>query len=539
VYTKRVVLDFAELDGVQPSPGRVEVIGQLWRDAEPTMEDPWRDIQSALRESNGFFSVAGVTRAGDVFAAADRVRSRPVFYANLGAEVIVGTDPYRLLSRLDSEGRGRRSPFAAAEFLLCGYVTGSDTLHPDLKQLRAGEVLIARRLSDGYDFGITRYFQYRSTADIDKNMSWESATGELNEMATVAVSRLIEYANGAPIVIPLSGGRDSRLIAIKLKELDYGDVYCYTYGSLDGLEARVSREVAKQLGHRWLFVPYSQDTWRNLRQNAQFARYQQRAHMLSSVAYIQDWPAAGDLRRYFPSRAVFAPGHSHDFLAGSHIPWSWSANRSVHGWPELERALLKKHFSLWPRIALAQVFGEQEAESLWRSMALRRRESLRDFDLTDLEGLVQAFEHWDWSERQAKFIVNSVRGYEDHGYDWWLPWWDNRAFEFWGRVPLEFRLGKRLLNEYVDGLQRSYGIEGLPGQREDAARRFIATSAIGHRLMAGWHGLKRVRGTRALKHTMSWQALVEEEIARWPYSGIENINSYLSRAYVSRDVGVG
>jgi hypothetical protein len=140
------------------------------------------------------------------------------------------------------------------------------------------------------------------------------------------------------------------------------------------------------------------------------------------------------------------------------------------------------------------------------------------------------------TERSALHL-RSARGHEDHGYEWGVPWWDNRPFVLWGRVPPTFRLGRRLLNACVDGLERSRGLEGLPGQREDAARRFIATSALRRRFSADWHGLERTRGPRALNPTISWRALVAGEIPRRPYSGIENINSCLSRAYVSGGVG--
>ena len=37
-----------------------------------------------------------------------------------------------------------------------------------------------------------------------------------------------------------------------------------------------------------------------------------------------------------------------------------------------------------------------------------------------------AFESWDISERQPKFIVNSLRVYEYFGYEWWIPFWDKK-----------------------------------------------------------------------------------------------------------------
>jgi len=60
----------------------------------------------------------------------------------------------------------------------------------------------------------------------------------------------------------------------------------------------------------------------------------------------------------------------------------------------------------------------------------------------------------DWQERQAKFIVNSVRVYEFWGYEWRIPLWDNQLMDFFSGVPLKLRLEKKLYDPLVD---RVYG----------------------------------------------------------------------------------
>ena len=43
-------------------------------------------------------------------------------------------------------------------------------------------------------------------------------------------------------------------------------------------------------------------------------------------------------------------------------------------------------------------------------------------------------------ERQAKFIVNSVRVYEFFGYAWRIPLWDRELIDFFLKVPLKYRM---------------------------------------------------------------------------------------------------
>jgi len=69
------------------------------------------------------------------------------------------------------------------------------------------------------------------------------------------------------------------------------------------------------------------------------------------------------------------------------------------------------------------------------------------------EGGADILECWDWQERQAKFIVNSIRVYEFFGYKWRLPLWDKELIEYWARIPLEKRINRYLYFKYVNTKQ--------------------------------------------------------------------------------------
>lgn len=59
------------------------------------------------------------------------------------------------------------------------------------------------------------------------------------------------------------------------------------------------------------------------------------------------------------------------------------------------------------------------------------------------------YEYWNLQERQAKFILNSLRVYEYFGYEWQLFHWDLRLMDFWAKVPLELRLERKLWQHYA------------------------------------------------------------------------------------------
>src|SRR5207249_783080 len=114
-----------------------------------------------------------------------------------------------------------------------------------------------------------------------------------------------------------------------LRELGCRNVLCYSYGAEGNWEATISRELANYLGFRWTMAPYSRAGWRDWSATQGFQRYIASAGNFSAVPHIQDWPAVAEMRRRgeLPNDAVFVPGHSGDFLAGSHVP-KWYVTRS-------------------------------------------------------------------------------------------------------------------------------------------------------------------------------------------------------------------
>lgn len=87
-----------------------------------------------------------------------------------------------------------------------------------------------------------------------------------------------------------------------------------------------------------------------------------------------------------------------------------------------------------------EILPDIETESLFQ---------LSEMPIDTLEDVANAFECWEWQERQAKFIVNSCRVYEFWGYDWRIPLWNNEMMDFWARVPLGLRVGKRLYDGFL------------------------------------------------------------------------------------------
>jgi asparagine synthase (glutamine-hydrolysing) len=488
--------------------------------------DTWQETVARL---NGCFAAVTV-REPAVLAAVDRLRSIPLFYSAAGAACRISDSAYLIADA--SEGPSVNA-LAAAEFRLTGYVTGRETLDLRVNQLQAGE-LLRWDVANGGGPERRQYYEFchgdllsAPTADL---------ISRIEQVHANVFARLVRSSEGRTIVVPLSGGYDSRLIGTSLRDLGVRDVVCYSYGLLGNWEARISQELARYLGFRWEFVPYSADRWRTWAASERFRNYFHAAGNLTSVPHLQDWPAVFELHgaARIPSDSVFVPGHSGDFLAGSHIPKD-ILKRPNHSRREVLDAVYRAHYSLWD-------WPEQDSLNLRREFD-RKMESIvgRIADCTPEEA-ADRFERWDLQERQAKFICNSVRVYEDFGYEWRLPLFDHELMDFWARIPIEQRVGRKLYYDFVRERQR---LPVTSANRDRGAMMKLivdGVDAAGLRPLAQ-RGQRRVRRWRWRleyeRSSLGWFAIVDPKFFRQTYSGKELAHSYFALAYCDAFAGAG
>jgi asparagine synthase (glutamine-hydrolysing) len=503
---------YAHLDG------RFCAAGELATALDRTATDSaWIETIGRL---NGCFAVV-TQRDGLVLAAVDRIRSIPLFYRFDKLDVHLSDSAYRVLPA----GPGTVDTNAATEFCLTGYVTGPETLCAGVLQLEAGEIIRvepSRALAPERH----RYHRFRHGDFLAADIA--DLIARLENVHTGVFRRLVNSIGGRTIVVPLSGGYDSRLIGVSLRDLGISDVVCYSYGVPGNWESRTSQELARYLGFRWEFVPYSAERWRAWATSDRFAEYFHDAGNLVSVPHIQDWPAVFELQRdaRVPPDSVFVPGHSGDFLAGSHIPKSF-VGRTTIARRELLDSLQSAHYSLWDWPAATKGKLRHEFDRRIESIIGRIDDGSR-------EHAADAFERWDLQERQAKFICNSVRAYESFGFDWRLPLFDHELMDFWARIPVDLRLGRALYFEFA---RQRQALPVTPPNRDhgavvDALIRAIDRAGLRHTAKRTQRALRRLRwrSVRA-KSPLAWLELIDADEFRRTYTGNELMHSYLALRY--------
>lgn len=477
---------------------------------------------ATIGKLNGSFAV--VSRPGaDLRAAVDRLRSFPLFYTFEGRRLRISD---RAASLVSPQARATLDANCKLEFQFTGYVTGEETLVPGLRQIRAGYALMHRRCEKA-DLTQVSYYEFRHrdfvTTDDDK------VALQLAGVHERVFERLLKDVGDRQIVIPLSGGYDSRLIGHSLRELGARNVLCYTYGLRGNWESGISRALAQHLGFDWIMVPYSNRQWRTVGESAAFNRYFMEAGDFASLAHVQDWPAVQALvaQDKLSPDAVFVPGHSGDFLAGSHIPQQYKDRVRISR-TELLQSIFDAHYSLWD-------WPTHAAGEMARIFTNRIERVIGPATDGTAEQAADTFECWDCQERQAKFIVNSVRAYEFFGFEWRLPLFDAELMDFWSRIPLDGRLRRRLYFEFARRYQRLPLVEPNTdrGALLRTAVRLIDASGLRPAAKRARRYLMKSTWRTQYDHgDLGWFALIEPKEFRMRYTGRENGHAFFALKYL-------
>lgn len=366
--------------------------------------------------------------------AADMIRSYPVFYLENEKTLAVSNSARRLVQEYELD---KIDDLSLLEFQMAGYVTGRETLYERLFQLQGGEYLLwlkkERRMIR------RRYFLFCS--DEIRSEDELALVEELDAITTAIFQRIIDRAGGRKILVPLSGGLDSRLIVCKLKELRYDNLSAFSYGPSGNYEAKAAKFIAGRLEIPWTLIPSSRKAARKFFNSELRRRYWNYADGLSSVPFMQDIDTLVSLKEkgLLSGDPIIINGQTGDFISGGHIPKVCLAGGG--GEPGLIcDTMIDKHFSLWPH--------------------LKTRENLERIT-RKLLGLIEEFgpggglnyktlECWEWQERQCKYVINGQRAYDFIFLDWELPLWENEYLFFWSKIPLRYKFGQRLYKKYLD-----------------------------------------------------------------------------------------
>lgn len=422
-----------------------------------TIEDIYENLISAINNNelskvllslNGNFSV--VLRNNETtYLIVDKLKTLPLLYTKVKGVWLI-TDLAKNI--LNAESKLILNEDAIMTYLSVGYLHGNQTFFKNCNIVTAGTYVTLDEQATVIEYH-NHIYDKRELSD-DEIM--EGCVLSLEN----SVKRMVASIGDRPIWIPLSGGYDSRLLACVCKKLGVKNVKCFTYGIPESNEVKISRKVAKQLDFPWFYVEYTKEKFLEIANSPMDDDYILWAMNLNTTSHYQDFIAFKELREkgVIEGNAIIVPGHSGEILGRDQVPYHLlDKNKTVadllyhryYQWNKPKRKIKKRLL--------------KSLDNILHSTISRENKSLA----------IDLFTNWNIQNRQANFIVNSVRVYEYFGNDWRVPLWDDKLSEFWFSLKHEKNSAVQLYNKFM--FEKYFITMGVPFYKEiNRTTRLIA-----------------------------------------------------------------
>nr|WP_321354435.1 asparagine synthase-related protein [uncultured Draconibacterium sp.] len=381
--------------------------------------DQFKDFVSRL---NGQFSIV-VQNEKETWATCCHTWSFPLFYKIDNGSFSISDQPEKLQqTNADKE----IDAFASSYFLQFGVTPFQQTLNKNIAQIQPGEIIRFKNNSEkvAFDFSFQLH-QKQSEKQTPENIATHFRT---------VFEKYYEQLKDKQILLPLTRGYDSRLLACLLAEFGHKNVLCATWGRKNNSEKQTAQKAADKLGFQYRFIEYNEDLINNFKSTPTFIDYANYSGHYSSMPYLQDYFAIKFLRakKLINENTVALPGHPGDFLRGAHL------NNSILDLKtsELGSALIKTlGTSLPAKPAFKAALQEYLEENRYKHKSISPAE---------------AYEIWDLQERQCKFISNSNQVYSFFGVDVLMPLFDKQSLQFFAGIDARNKNREQLYNKTLE-----------------------------------------------------------------------------------------
>ena len=396
-------------------------------------------IYDFVNRLDGHFAIV-IKQATKFHAFVDHMRSIPLFLIEKNNEYFIAdsVDKRDVLSK-------RINNLQKDLFLNSLYTSEEKTLFNNVLQIPAG---CAIEVSSGIH-NLKRYwkFEYSSAQISDLDEAIKHIKNGYDDLFALVKAMIGERQ----IVIPLSGGYDSRLILNGLIKsgVDKSKIVTFTYGSMNNADAVISKKVANALGVKHYYINYNTKKARRFFAK-ELEKYCNFAGNLVAVPHIQDLYAVFILKEQgiISKDSVFVPGHGGP-LAGECLYNEFFNKEKCN--KEFVLDLLKNHVLIH--------HSKRDKKLVEKLKKILFETSYFNSNDAPLNVLPFGYETFYYFERQAKFILNSVRVYEFFGFAWLSPLFFKQQFDVWGKVSNELRVNLFVFKEAI----KNYWVPELKG----------------------------------------------------------------------------
>lgn len=386
-----------------------------------------------IKNINGIFTVL-IKLKNQILIATDTTRKFPLFYTFKNERLFISDDILYLKNKFTINIINSQSEI---EFKTTGYTLGNKTLFNTIFQIQANEYLIFEKnkiKNKGF------FLSYITNTTF--GLTYSSLEKKAIEAINNSFQRFIFSLNDRTVVLPLSGGYDSRLIATMLKKYNYKNVICFTYGKQDSFEIENSKKTAEILNYKWIFVEYSKKIIENYITSKTFKEYAHYTGKYSSIPFLQEYFAVKYLKEnnLIPKNSIFTPGYLIDFLSGSQIIKTYPEDLKIK---EIPKLIVKKKL-------LYTNTSNKNIDKIEKTV----NGLLYDFDTNyKLKYPHSVLENYYLKEKTTKLIFNAANTYSFFDYECRFPFCDRELISFFKDVPVKFKKKKLL---YDNVLKKHY-----------------------------------------------------------------------------------
>ena len=359
------------------------------------------EFSDVMKKVHGLFNVIINTSSLRVVSI-DSTRIFPIFYNLQG---YMSDDPSQIPHRT------KLDDFACDFYLSSGATPMGTTLLEDIRQVKPGHILLPDE-----NFKQVPFYEYYSFT------THSVSVREVRHTLDRIFNRLAEDIGNRQVIIPLTAGNDSRLIACMMKQINHPNVFCYTVGKNNSPELYAASQTAKKLGFPHQIIDVSDAEGRALCQvhNEDFNKYFRFLGAFTNFVWLYDYVAIKKMQRagVLSPDAVFIPGHSGDFIGGSHLVKAHIAYK------ELIDSLSRKIIFLSHEYS----YKKNVYAFVHKYFSNRIREGILPY---------QAYQDYIMMNRQCHNILNSARVYEYFGYEVRLPFFEKELLDIFKSLPYE------------------------------------------------------------------------------------------------------
>ncbi len=246
--------------------------------------------ESFIQKFKGDFSgLIYEKRSGKIFVYGNQTGSKRIFYYNDNNNLIVSSDLAEI-SHLMHEMQISKSLNITASYLLltCGFMLEEHTLVNEVKRLMPGCYLTADK---NFSISTKEFFHLRNISKT--NDSVKQIIQNMDDLFAKAIKRQFEKDKDAGYnhTVTLSGGLDSRMVALFAHELGYTNQHNFTFSQENYLDEKIARKIAADYNHQFEFLSLGKGDYLKQIDEAVYLNdglvlYSGAAHVLHAVKHI-------------------------------------------------------------------------------------------------------------------------------------------------------------------------------------------------------------------------------------------------------------